>query len=216
MGRWTQFDEVSCFNTWLCRLTEILRTITAFRRAWSGLATTQTLVDTTSGMATVGSGEVRKARSMGGSQRVCVRVTRALRTWCSQPSVVSELPSHVAGPNAVDDGDVEAAPTHSNGYHLLNPDVNVVSSLWHSGQGTDRFISSRAMPMWTQPLIGHSSLSSLLSQWCSSSSGAWFSPLDSLLVRLAAATLKPTLSNQATLVGTLPMRTIFPSTDYKL
>lgn len=29
----------------------------------------------------------------------------------------------------MDDGDVEAASMHSNGYHLLNTDPNVVSSL---------------------------------------------------------------------------------------
>jgi len=64
---------------------------------------------------------------MEGSLRV--RVARALRAWCSQSSVVSELPSCVVGPHAVDDGDVEAASTHPNGYHLLNTGPNVVSSL---------------------------------------------------------------------------------------
>lgn len=37
---------------------------------------------------------------------------------------VSELPSSIAGSNVMDDGDVEAASTHSNGYHLLNTDPN--------------------------------------------------------------------------------------------
>jgi hypothetical protein len=58
-------------------------------------------------------------------------------------SVVSELPSSIAGPTAQEDDDLEAAPTHSNGYQLLNTDPNVRESLGLLVQAL------------TQPLVYH-------------------------------------------------------------
>ncbi|XP_006453913.1 hypothetical protein AGABI2DRAFT_175659 [Agaricus bisporus var. bisporus H97] len=37
---------------------------------------------------------------------------------------VAELPSHIAGGGALEHDDLEAAPTHSNGYQLLGADPN--------------------------------------------------------------------------------------------